>query len=185
MSSTGAGSPLLSMQGATSLAACIGVPASTLATNPSSTASATFRDASRSDSVDDTVQVYRDAAASTKNFNAFANPRTPGCLEPLANAAVKGSAQPGVTIGTVTASATAAPLARIHGVSARAAGVRSAQINLSIPVSENGRHISVDVELVTLVNGGSESQVMLVSPTGPLDPTVVDHVVRAAAEKLT
>ena len=73
--------------GGSSLARCLGVPASLISDNPPREASPLFQAQGGSELVQDTVSIYRSAAFARQVYAAISSRKTAGCLGAALNAA--------------------------------------------------------------------------------------------------
>jgi hypothetical protein len=133
------------------LARCVGVPAAVADARPDRTTSPDFTSGDKTLAVEDSVSVYKSAAAARAQFAALANKMTPPCMDSVAAPALQATAQSEAgdtaTVGTVDIAALD-PVVFPH----------DAGFTVSIPLVSGGRELIVRSTEVDFVTGRLDQQ---------------------------
>jgi hypothetical protein len=166
------------LTGGSGVAACIGVPAAVVNDNSPGESSPYYENKDGSLEVQDNVTVFPSTAYATRELEAMASSKTPGCLQSWINGAGKSSfesaAGKGVTLGDVTVSALD-PV--VYGT-----GVKGVVANLPITyqgVTVNGQLISVNFN-----KGRLGQSITYTSYLGGFPNSLAAHLVSVARGRL-
>jgi hypothetical protein len=156
-----------SFPGAKQLAACIGVPASLIESNPPTAYSPTYQNKGDTQEVQDSVAVFSSAKVAKAQLAAIANAKTPACFAILMNSAtfrkeMQASAGKGATVGTISVTA----------IDAADFPKGSAGFVLTLPVTEEGISLKAHFIVVYAVKGAFGQQVEFNS-YGPAFPASI------------
>jgi hypothetical protein len=164
--------------GATQLAACIGVPARLITSNPPTANSPYFSNSTGQLEVQDSVSVFPSAKNAQAEYRAMANPKTPGCLNEIFNTpAIKsqlaGSGSKGATVGHVS-------VARLAG--ALPSGVVGFTVKL--PITTQGVKVTALLTTVVLVRGTLGQQIVFNSYGSAFPTSLATRLTQVALNRL-
>jgi hypothetical protein len=165
-----------SFPGAGQLAACLGVSPSLINAKTPQATSPNFQNKAGTDYVQDSVSVFRSSKQGTQEYAAIADPKVPSCLTevlatPAAKQQLQQSAGSGVTIGTVTVTATNPAVLVPH----------SSGFTISFPATSQGITANSSVSVVSIVRGKLGSQVSFTSVGLPFPVSLERHLVSVAS----
>ena len=161
------------------LTTCLGVPAGEGQSGMTEVAGPTYGDQTGLLQAGDTVEVYPTAGAAAEDAEAAADPRAPHCVatvegSDLATALPEGFS-PGVSVGTITVAAR--PLSPV--------GDHAADLELTVPLTTRYVRSTMDIDVVTVQVGRSESVVQVDDMVGPPPMDLVAALAGAAAARLS
>ena len=162
--------------GAKALAACIGVPASLIESNPPQANGPTYQNKGDSLEMQDGVSVFSSAKVAKAELAAVGNAKAPACTatamnSPLFRQAILSGAGKGSKIGTITASAID-PATFLPG---------SAGFNLDIPLTVQGITVNIHFGVLYFVKGALGQQIQFTS-YGITFPTALAHSLAVVAQ---
>jgi hypothetical protein len=168
-----------SFPGAKQLAACIGVPAKLVASNPPEVDSPYFESKNGSLEVQDSISVFPSLKIAEAQLTAIENAKAPSCMTALVNAApfrsqLASASGSGATIGTITVTrAAAANYAK--GATA---------LTLTIPITDQGVSISAKITEVFFIKGNLGQQISFNSYDAAFPPSLSRNLTAAAERRL-
>jgi hypothetical protein len=165
--------------GAKKLAACIGVPAKLIESNPPQANGPTYQNKGDSLEVQDGVSVFSSAKEAKAEFNAVANAKAPGCTAtamntPVFRKSVLSGAGKGSQIGTITATAIN-PANFYPG---------SAGFVLVIPLKVQGVSLNISFAVVYYVKGALGQQIQFTSYGATFPSSLTSTLSAVAAHRL-
>lgn len=164
--------------GAAQLAGCLGVPTSVITSQPPTAYSPEFTSKDQRQLASDSVSVYPSVKAAQADFASLANPKTPSCLTTVLNgparAALGSGFGAGTSVGTVTV--TRAPSTDF--------APNNANFTASVPVTDQGVTLNVQLTVVDFVRGTEEQTVTLIGVQGTFPTTLARHLTTVAAGRI-
>jgi hypothetical protein len=163
-----------SFPGQARMAACLGVPTSTIALNPPSVNSPEFDNKTVNETVTESIAVFSSATVAQREYAAVASPRTPGCDAKLLNGPLKRQLQAsfaaGTTVGKITVTKDS-----ISGLS----GFTS-----SFTVKTQGARIALKLTSLFALKGNEGMQLQFTSVGGALPAALERQLTTVAVGRL-
>ena len=174
----GSGGSSGGLPGGSTLAACIGVPASVIADDSPSADGPYYQSKDQSLEVQDSVTVFPSAAYARTELAAMGNPKTPGCVAAYMNGpgkslfASKGGK--GATVGTVT----------VTPLTSQEFGPGVVGIVMSVPVTYQGVSVNTQIISVNAVKGRLGQSITYDAYGNPFPASLATHLDAVALGRL-
>ncbi len=159
-----------SFPGGQQLVSCIGIPKSLLDLSTPEAVSPTFQTKGGEVSAQDTVDIAPSTKVAAEANTLLAGPKVPGCLTTAfqgpARQSILGSAGNGVTIGTIAVVAASPELLIRH----------ASGFTVSFPATSQGVTLSVQIDLISVPHGKTDSQLTLTAVGNPFSTSLARHL---------
>ena len=156
--------------GGQQLVSCIGIPQSLLAVSTPEAVSPTFQTNGGEVSAQDTVDIAPSVKLAGEANALLASPKVPGCLTTAfqgpARQSIVNSAGNGVTIGNIAVTA-----ANPDQLIRHATG-----FTVSFPATSQGVTLNVQIDLISVPHGKTDSQLTLTSVTNSFSSSLAKHL---------
>jgi hypothetical protein len=156
--------------GGQQLVSCIGIPQSLLALSTPEAVSPTFQTNGGEVSAQDTVDIAPSVKLAGEANALLASPKVPGCLTTAfqgpARQSIVNSAGNGVTIGNIAVAAANPDLLIRHATG----------FTVSFPATSQGVTLNVQIDLISVPHGKTDSQLTLTSVTNSFLPSLAKHL---------
>jgi hypothetical protein len=156
--------------GGQQLVSCIGIPQSLLALSTPEAVSPTFQTNGGEVSAQDTVDIAPSVKLAGEANALLASPKVPGCLTTAfqgpARQSIVNSAGNGVTIGNIAVTA-----ANPDQLIRHATG-----FTVSFPATSQGVTLNVQIDLISVPHGKTDSQLTLTSVSNSFSPSLAKHL---------
>jgi hypothetical protein len=156
--------------GGQQLVSCIGIPQSLLAVSTPEAVSPTFQTNGGEVSAQDTVDIAPSVKLAGEANALLASPKVPGCLTTAfqgpARQSIVNSAGNGVTIGNIAVTA-----ANPDQLIRHATG-----FTVSFPATSQGVTLNVQIDLISVPHGKTDSQLTLTSVSNSFSPSLAKHL---------
>jgi hypothetical protein len=157
---------------------CIGVPKSLVDLSTPEAVSPTFQTKGGEDSAQDTVSIAPSTKVAKEADTLLSSPKVPGCMTAFfqgpARQSILGSAGSGVTIGTIAVAAANRALLIPHALG----------VTISFPETTQGVTLNLQISLISVTHGKTNSQLSLTSVTGAFSPSLARHLETVASGRI-
>jgi hypothetical protein len=156
--------------GGQQLVSCIGIPKSLLDLSTPEAVSPTFQTNGGEVSAQETVDIAPSVKLAGEANALLASPKVPGCLTTAfqgpARQSIVSSAGNGVTIGNIAVVAANPDLLIRH----------STGFTVSFPATSQGVTLNVQIDLISVPHGKTDSQLTLTSVSNSFSPSLAKHL---------
>ena len=156
--------------GGQQLVSCIGIPKSLINLSTPEAVSPAFQTKGGEVSAQDTVDIAPSAKLAREASNFIESPKVPGCMTTAFQGPTRqsllGQAANGVTIGTIEVAAADPDLLIRH----------AGGITLTFPATSQGVTLNVQIDLILVPHGKTDSQLSLTSVRNSFSPSLAKHL---------